>query len=131
MNIKYEKPSPVNAEHWTEVDALISLGMTPPRESRLYVRGDRSGLVVIDSILHMDKGEIGKYRHLVVLHPERMPTQNDLCQVKDDFMGTEMIAIQIIPAASKRAQWPPNCLHLYTPMGSPFLFDQVLGGLAH
>ena len=55
----------------------------------------------------------GGWDHVSVAHPNRTPTWDEMCQVKDVFFGDEECVIQFHPPKSEYVNDHPYCLHLW------------------
>lgn len=51
--------------------------------------------------------------HVSCAKHSKLPTWNDLKEVKESFIGIDKKAIQILPEAKKYVNIHPYCLHLY------------------
>lgn len=60
-----------------------------------------------------------RWLHLSVAHPERMPTWEDLVDVKELFIGRRAYAFQVIPPRSRYVNLHPFCLHLFHCLDEP------------
>lgn len=59
------------------------------------------------------KGHI--WFHASISHPDRLPTYNELCNLKLAVFGKEGIAAQVFEAERYHVNIHPNCLHLWGP----------------
>ncbi len=73
----------------------------------------RSHLQVIATIAIEQDGE--RWLHCSAMHrdPNRIPTWDELKQVKDDFIGAHRTALQVLPSAATYVNINPNVLHLW------------------
>lgn len=74
--------------------------------------------------------------HVSVSTPERCPTWDEMCFVKDLFFGEDEVVMQLHPAKSDYVNNHPFCLHLWRPWDvaiplppSIFVGKQSLGTL--
>lgn len=77
------------------------------------VRGKGHGLAIIISI---DTREDEDWIHVSVSRKSRVPSYEDLCLVKQDFIGDDREAYQKFPKASEHVNTHPYCLHLWSPL---------------
>ena len=70
-----------------------------------------TGMTVIASVAREQDGK--RWFHVSCAHPERMPTWNELLAVKDQIIGRDKTALQVIPPRAKHVNIHPNCLHLW------------------
>jgi len=54
-----------------------------------------------------------RWLHVSVSRPSRLPTWDDLREVKDTFIGRDRKAIQVLPPAAEYVNIHPNVLHLW------------------
>jgi hypothetical protein len=54
-----------------------------------------------------------RWLHVSVSHPDRLPTWDELAEVKSLFIGTERKAIQVLPPTEEHVNVHPTCLHLW------------------
>lgn len=57
------------------------------------------------------------YEHVSVSTPDRCPTWEEMCWVKDLFWEPEEVVIQYHPAKSEYVSFHQFCLHLWRPVG--------------
>lgn len=73
-------------------------------------RGPRGLRVIVTEGLERD----GKrWRHVSVSKRDQLPSWDDLKAVKDLLIGSEALAIQVLPRASEYVNIHPHCLHLW------------------
>lgn len=77
-------------------------------------RNLKNGMVVICGIDSMQNGS--KFIHISCSFPDHLPSWNELKQVKDDFLGTDSYAYQVLPPTSEFINFHNYCLHLYSPI---------------
>jgi hypothetical protein len=70
-----------------------------------------AGLMVISSAATEDDGK--EWLHLSVSRQDRLPSWDDLVEVKEVFGGTATSAIQVIPPRAEYVNCHPNVLHLW------------------
>lgn len=78
---------------------------------RCYRRkGDK--LAVIFNASTWDDGRV--WLHVSLSRPSRMPSYDDMCDVKRLFIGASKKAIQVFAAESDHVNIHPFCLHLWS-----------------
>ena len=73
-----------------------------------------STLTVLSSLDRMNDGSL--ILHVSVSRRNQLPTWEDLKTVKNIFMGLEVEAYHIIPAASDHVNLHNYCMHLWRPV---------------
>lgn len=96
-----------------------------PERFRVQVPGyppgdDQNGCFVIQ-LKHQQKLRIIAsngfgWEHVSVSRSDRIPTWDEMCQVKDLFWGPEDCVIQYHPPASEYVNNHERCLHLWRPI---------------
>lgn len=71
-----------------------------------------------------------RWRHVSASKPKRVPNYEEMCLVKNIFVGEEVEAYQVGAPKSRHVSIHPNCLHWWAPMDGPVLPDFSSGGLA-
>lgn len=89
---------------------VLSTGMDGRKYGRVLPDGKM--LTVIASVGKEPDGK--HWLHVSVAHPNRLPTYDEVCQVKDLFIGEERTAYHLFPKRSKHVNIHPNCLHLWS-----------------
>jgi len=51
--------------------------------------------------------------HVSIASPRRMPTWDELVEVKETLIGKEVEAYQVLPPRSRWVNQHPHCLHLF------------------
>lgn len=54
-----------------------------------------------------------RWLHVSIASPRRMPTWDELVEVKEALIGTDREAYQVLPPRSRWVNIHPNCLHLF------------------
>lgn len=92
-------------------------------------RNALDGRVVIISIAKRSDGRI--WQHVSVSHPCRIPTYNELAEVKRRFVGRDRKAVMVFPAEDKHVNIHANALHLFSCLGEDPLpeFSGMIGGV--
>jgi len=70
------------------------------------------------------------WRHVSASKPHRVPNYEEMCLVKNIFIGEEREAYQVGAPKSRHVSIHPYCLHWWCPMCGPVLPDFSSGGLA-
>lgn len=87
----------------------------------------RDGMSVIVSWHKEDDGR--HWLHVSCARKNRLPSWDDVADVKRMFVGDGRYAYQVIPPKSKHVNIHPNCLHLWAPLeGAQPLPDFTHGG---
>lgn len=58
--------------------------------------------------------------HVSVAHPNRTPTWEEMCQIKDVFFDVEECVVQYHSPMSEYVNDHPNCLHMWKKQGQDF-----------
>ncbi|HJA81276.1 MAG TPA: hypothetical protein H9776_05930 [Candidatus Mediterraneibacter intestinipullorum] len=58
----------------------------------------------------------GGWEHVSVCPSNRVPTWNEMCQIKDMFWDDDEVVMQLHPAKSNYVNLMENCLHLWKPI---------------
>ena len=70
-----------------------------------------------------------RWRHVSASKPKRVPNYEEMCLVKNIFVGEEVEAYQVGAPKSRHISIHPNCLHWWAPMDGPVLPDFSFGGV--
>lgn len=54
-----------------------------------------------------------RWLHISVSHEDRYPTWEELMSIKDEFMGEEVEAYQVLPRHSEHVNVSATCFHLW------------------
>jgi hypothetical protein len=92
---------------------------------RRYRRTD--GFTVLASVQRQRDGQ--RWLHVSFSRPDRLPSWEELKEVKQIFIGRERTAIQVIPRDSEYVNVHPYCLHLWTCLDSEVVPDFAVSGL--
>jgi hypothetical protein len=85
-----------------------------------------AGLSVIASVeFHSDRKW---WLHVSVAHPNRLPSYDELADVKELFIGAERTAYQVMPPRSKHVNIHKYCLHLWHCIDGDVTPDFTKGG---
>lgn len=118
--------------------------MVPPPMQRAY--SSRQGLFVItDCCERLATGGIVEYLdeppdgsmvthwwlHVSFSRKDRIPTYEEMCEVKEIFVGAEKTAYHVFPPRSKHVNIHANCIHLWHCIdGDPLPeFSEMVPGL--
>lgn len=77
-------------------------------------------------------GTVGRWRHVSISRPDKIPSYDDLALAKRAFVGDDAKAIMVLPPADKHVNIHPFVLHLFAPHdGSDPLpeFSAVIPGI--
>ena len=88
-------------------------------------RGPKGLSVIITAAVEQYKNS---WLHVSVAHRDRLPSYDELKQVKAIFMGRDKYAIQVFPPDSKHINIHPYCLHLWSCLSSNLIPDFTRGG---
>lgn len=73
-----------------------------------------------------------EWEHVSVSLPNRCPTWDEMCKVKDLFWGEDLTVVQYHPEKSQYINNHPHCLHLFRNTKTPIeLPPSILVGLKH
>jgi hypothetical protein len=104
----------VDPEPWG-VDLVRAIGTplswTVHADPVLHYRKIGDSLLVLFSACIERDGK--RWIHVSCSRPSRLPSWEDLREVKDTFIGRERKALQVIPPASEHINIHPHCLHLW------------------
>lgn len=98
-------PRVIPAE-WKAVDPLI-----PGFEGYAFRRID--GLVCVISVEHQEDAPGDKWLHVSLSRSNRIPSYEDVCEVKNIFIGIDKTALQIFPPKDQHVNHHPFALHLW------------------
>ena len=56
------------------------------------------------------------WEHVSVSHPNRIPSWETMCIIKDMFFEEEEVVMQLHPKKSQYVNFAENCLHLWRPI---------------
>lgn len=69
-----------------------------------------------------------RWLHVSTARPERLPTWDELVEVKETFIGRDRHAVQVLPPRAKHVNIHPHCLHLWHCVDGEPLPDFTRGG---
>jgi hypothetical protein len=114
MSYKHKRPA-ANPNYW-------KVEQRSDGASYMYV----DGLAVIVSEAYEDDGCV--WTHVSCSRRSRLPSWEDLRRIKDEFIGPDRDAIQLLPRAEKHVNIHNFCLHLWSPRDAGALPDFTQGG---
>ncbi len=79
-------------------------------DTKAYIHRVSGMQIMIGMELHSDNMN---WLHLSCSHPDRLPTWYELKHAKEDFIGKDKRAFQILPPEKEYVNTHPNCLHLW------------------
>jgi hypothetical protein len=82
---------------------------------RMPIKGYRSGLLIIASAGDDPETRSG-WDHVSASLPNRCPTWDEMCRVKDRFFLPTERAFQLHPMESENISNHPYCLHIWRPV---------------
>jgi hypothetical protein len=88
----------------------------------------RAPLTVIATVKR-ERGDGRRWLHVSVSHARRLPTWEDVREVKDLFIGRERRAIQVLPPESEYVNVHPRTLHLWHCLDGDGLPDFRVAGV--
>ncbi len=70
------------------------------------------------------------WEHVSVSLPDRCPTWDEMCRIKDLFWDEQEVVMQLHPAKSEYVNNVSNCLHLWKPINEKIpLPDSIMVGI--
>lgn len=99
--------------HWQEIEPI----RWPPKSGNIAGRAWRHKLMNMTVIRSRSTaGDGSNWIHVSVSRPDRIPTWAELSKVKDEFIGEDREAYQVLAARSDHVNIHPHCLHLWAPL---------------
>lgn len=102
--------------HWKKIDPQTFLPPSHP----MYDAGDDvawyaaiTGLVVILTVECIPEMDARRWMHVSMSRKDRLPSYDEMCEVKELFVGRDRKAFQIFPAAEHHVNIAQHCLHLW------------------
>lgn len=71
-----------------------------------------------------------RWRHVSASKPKRVPNYEEMCLVKNIFVGEDMEAYSVWAPKARHVNIHPYCLHFWCPVDGPVLPDFSSGGIA-
>lgn len=102
-------------EHFISVQPTLAFTHAPMHLIPLRyvgVVGSAQGLLVIGSGNTERDGK--RWLHLSMSRRSRLPTYDDLCLVKDTFIGRDRLAVQVFARTADHVNHAKFCLHLWS-----------------
>ena len=94
-------------------------------DGRKYVHA----LMPMSCILSVAEEEDGRrWIHFSLAHPHRLPKWDELVRYKEQFLGEETTAVQVLAPRSRWVNIHPYCLHLFVCLDGNPLPDFTRGG---
>lgn len=93
-----------------------------------FVPGMKSGMIklqMVGSCTFVSGRDEAGYEHVSIspVHKFRVPSWDDMCELKDIFFDDEEEVYQIHPPKSHYVNIQENCLHLWRPVNGKTLND--------
>jgi hypothetical protein len=111
---------------WRETTESMP-GIPPARAYHRVYRKDGEGLLVVVSCAERDDRK--RWLHVSVSRRDhKIPTWEQLCQVKRVFIGDDRTALQILPPKAKWVNIHTACLHLWCSLDGDVTPDFTAGG---
>jgi hypothetical protein len=85
-------------------------------DGAMFVHVQRRMSLIVSSAIEEDGR---RWAHISIAMPETLPSWDDLRAVKEQLVGAEWDAYQVLPRASRYVNQHPNCLHLWVCLDSP------------
>jgi hypothetical protein len=98
--------------------------MMPSADGAKYVAPDRLSVIVSGSFELDGK----RWLHVSCARPDRLPSWEDLREVKNRFIGADKLAVQVLPPESRYISIHPYCLHLWHCIDADPVPDFARGG---
>lgn len=117
---------------WNEIisNPRVTLAKNKPYGNRsnflcgsIYSPYSKRCLTFIASI---DQGKVGKVDHVSVSYPNRMPTWDEMCFVKEIFFKDSEEAYQVHPKKSEYVNTHEYCLHIWRPHYKTLFCDEYI-----
>ena len=89
------------------------------------VAGSCRGLAVLLSVAR--EGDGFMWLHVSTSRQDRTPSHDDLCAVKNQFIG-DRLAVQVFPPRSEYVNYHPHTLHLWSRLDGPRLVPDLRKG---
>ncbi len=115
------------------VNRILPL-VLPPNWQVLHTRPDGAMFMRRDGLQVIVSGEVEgdghRWLHLSAANmaQKRIPTYQELCDVKALFIGAQAKAIQVFPPEAEKVNINPHCLHLWHNADTDPLPDFTRGG---
>lgn len=94
--------------HWRKFVSPITEGLATSWKHAL------TEMTVLRSLSTMKNGE--RWIHVSVALPRRMPSWEDLSKIKNEFLGRDVNAIQVLASDDTHVNIHFFCLHLWLPL---------------
>lgn len=121
--LKERKPLPVPS-----IDLPAGWHIAMKSEIGFFARNPARELTV--GVSECTEKDGRRWRHVSASKPKRVPNYEEMCLVKNIFVGEEVEAYQVGAPKSRHVNIHKFCLHWFAPMDGPALPDFSMGGLA-
>ena len=80
--------------------------------------------------ISIDETPSGRYLHLSISRPDRIPRWPEIVSARDAFLGRETACVHVVPDSRDHRNVHPFCLHIWaredgTPIVDPMLAEYV------
>ena len=104
---------------WQEVKFPFN---PPPGITNCHAYRAPNGLKVTESIdTFLGSGDDRRWMHICVSRDDRYPSWDELRAVKEEFIGEEVEAYQVLPRKSEYVNDNPNCFHIWSCLDGPIM----------
>lgn len=104
----------VEAEDWAHAHfAALGTPINWYRHEEPFLAYRKIGDKVTVIVSGSTEADGRRWLHVSVSRPSRLPSWEDLREVKDTFIGRDRKAIQVLPPASEYVNIHPHVLHLW------------------
>ena len=109
---------------WSEEDS-------PVPNSRAFRHVTVDLVAIIEDKKYGEGDENQIWRHVSMSCPNRVPSYEELCACKRDFIGDNAKAFMVFPAKDEHVNIHSYCLHLWAPTEKDILpdFSIMIGGM--
>lgn len=105
---RWRKPRfPVLPRGWTRLLPAFEL----PEPDAQLVFGRNDGLLVVVDCSEKADGKF--WTHVSMSHKHKLPSYEDMCEVKSRFIGDDRRAIQVFAPTREHVNIMATCLHLW------------------
>lgn len=98
----------------------MSKRLINPKWVKVEARGDGEAFVDMlrtKSVIFSAEMHEGQWwMHLSIARPDRLPTWEEFRDAKEEFIGTDRVAYQVLPPKTEYVNIHPNCLHAFSPV---------------
>ena len=104
---------PDTPTYWRRMPDLYIHGIQTPA-ARVWTHG-LEGLVVMRSLSLVTDGST--WIHVSVSRNDRIPSWPEIMKIKNEFIGIDREAYQVLPAKQDHVNIHSHCMHLWFPIG--------------